>query len=250
MPKKKKSKKKSSTKGESNLMSKLKSMQTGWKKGKPRKSGFPIPDDDYAAEIMSAVIEEARSSGRLQIHYVLKATEGDYEGKEFAKYAGLETDDNLEFAMGDLETLELEIPADIKDLGPVLEEAVGLAVDVTVRTSDSFTNVDFNELLEEGDDEDEEEDEDEEDKDDEGDEDEGPEESDDEDEGDEEEDAEVEEGEENDWPTVEEIKKLKKKDLTALAKELKIKTKKFTKDGKLNTRKLAQACIDDIYEEE
>lgn len=240
-------KKKSSTrsKGKGGLMSKLKALQGSWKKGKPRKAGFPIPDDDYGIEIISGIIEEARSSGRMQINWLLKVLEGDYESKEFHKYAGLETDDNIDFAMGDLETLELQVPDSIEDLGPVLEEASGLHVDCTVRTSDSFTNVDFNELLAENGEESEEEEEVEEEE-----SEEEPEEEEAEEEAEEEEETETEE--ENEWPTEDEIKRLNKADLLELAKELDIKTKKFKgkKTGKLSTKKLAQACIDDIYEPE
>lgn len=228
----------------SSLMSKLKKLGTSFKKAKPRRSGFPIPDDDYAATIVSAIIEEARSTGRLQINYLLRVIEGDYEGKEFHKYAGLETEDNLDYALGDLEVLELELPAEISDLGTVLEEAANLSVDVTIRTSDSFTNIDFNELLAEGseddadeDDADEDEEEVEEADDDDAEEEEEEEEDDD--------DSDTEDGEGEDWPTEKEIKKMPADELKELAKELGLKTKKFK-----TQKKLAQACIDDIYEEE
>ncbi|KKL89709.1 hypothetical protein LCGC14_1911940, partial [marine sediment metagenome] len=144
---KKKKKASSRPSGKSNLMDKLKALKASWKGASPRQSGSPVPDDDYGMEMVSAIISESKSSGRLQVVFTLKVLEGDYEGKEIKKYAGMDTPDNLDYLQGDLQALELEIPDDIDDLGPVLEEAAGLQVDVTVRTNDSFVNLDFNELL-------------------------------------------------------------------------------------------------------
>ncbi|KKK73274.1 hypothetical protein LCGC14_2895480, partial [marine sediment metagenome] len=158
---KKESKKKSSKK---NLASTLKNIQKGWKKTQPRKVGAPVPDDSYSARIESAVIEESKSSGRLQVHWELEITDGDYKGRKIHKFSGLETDDNLAFLQGDLETLELPIPEKIDDLGEVLEDAKGLLLEINVRTKEEFTNIDFIELLEddEGEEEEEEEEEDDE----------------------------------------------------------------------------------------
>ena len=237
------SKGKSKTKGKGNLMSKLKGLQTSWKKGKPRKAGFPVPDNDYGVEILIAAIEVARSSGRMQINYAMQVLDGDYEGKEIHKYAGLETDDNIDFAMGDLETLELDVPEDIGDLGPVLEGAVGLQVDVTVRTDGSFANVDFNELLAEGDGDSDDDDADDDDADATDDDDDD---SDDADaEPDSDDNADDDDDDSDEWPSEDEIKRLKSADLIELAKEAGVDNIKKYK-GK--SKKLAKAVIDAIYE--
>ena len=142
----------------------LASLQKDWKKSEPRKIGAPVPDDSYPARILSAVIEESKASGRLQVKWELEIADGDYEGRKVLKFSGLETKDNLSFLQGDIETLELAIPERISDLGEVLEEAAGLLVEINVRTRDEFTNIDFVELLEDEEGEKEEEEEEDEDK--------------------------------------------------------------------------------------
>ncbi len=161
---KKKTKKTKSKKRRKNLASTLSGLQKGWKKTSPRKVGAPVPDGSYSARIDSAVVEEAKSSGRMQVNWALTVAEGDYEGRSIHRFSGLESDDNLAFLQGDIETLEIAIPEDINDLGEALEDAVGLLLEINVRTKDEFTNVDFIELLEdtEGEEEEEEEEEDEE----------------------------------------------------------------------------------------
>ena len=131
------------------LKSRLKALQSAWADSEPQRAGASVPDDNYACRIESAVVEEAKSSGRLQIHYDLVVIDNeDFEGRKIQKYDGIDTEENLPYAQGTLEALELEIPDDIEDIGETLEEAAGLVVDVTVATRDEFTNIYFNELLE------------------------------------------------------------------------------------------------------
>jgi len=168
MAKKKKKSKKTSRKKTSgktrkgDLTSTLSKLQKNWKKTKPRQAGVPVPDGQYPARIESVVIEESKSSKRMQVNWGLKIVEGDYENREVHKFSGLETEDNLAFLQGDLETLELAIPDSINDLGEVLTEAAGLLLEINVRTSNEFTNIDFIELLEDEGEEAEEEEEEEE----------------------------------------------------------------------------------------
>lgn len=193
----KKSKDKKKKKKSKDPVSKLKALQKTWKKTKPKKFGKQAPDGDYEAKIVSAVIEEAKSSGRLQVKWGLKIIEGDYKGRELTHRSGIEGDEALAYLQGELETLELEIPDQLADIGEVIQAAIGLEVDITLATRGEFQNLSFNELLEAGDDDDEDEEEEEE-------------EADEEEESEEDEDA---------YPTEDEISKMKKKALLALIKE-------------------------------
>lgn len=145
-------KKKKATGG---IMGRLGKLQKEWKKAEPRRGGAPVPDDNYSARIESAVLEESQQTERLQIHWTLVIQDEDYEGKKLHKYDGINEERDLEWIQGTLEALELDIPDDITTIGEVLEETQGLLVSITVSTKDEFTNVYFNELLEDDEDADE-----------------------------------------------------------------------------------------------
>ncbi len=218
--KKESSKKKGKKGSKKNTAKTLSSMQKGWKKAKPRHIGAPVPDDSYPARIESAVIEESKSSGRLQVHWALDIADGDYAGRKVHKFSGMESEDNLSFLQGDIEILELAIPEDIGDLGETLEEALGILLEINVRTRDEFTNIDFIELLEDEEESDEDEDEDEEDEDEEEDDEDEDEEDEDEDEEDEE-----EEDEDEEFLTKAMVRKMDMKELKAAIKDYGLKTK-------------------------
>lgn len=135
--------------GRRNLASRLADMQADWAKGEPRTVGAPIPDDNYPMRIASAVVEEAKSSGRLQVNWGLVVIEGDYASEErvLHKYSGMTTPENLDFLQGDIQTLELDIPPDLSDIGDTLGDAIDLEVEVNVNTRQGFTNYNFVELL-------------------------------------------------------------------------------------------------------
>lgn len=132
-------------------VSKLKGLQKLWKNTEPKRIGAPLPPDDYVARIESAVVGESKK-GRLQIDWTLCIVGDDYDGKKVHRYTGLETEENLAFLQGDLETLNLQIPDDIDDLGESLEEANGLLVAITVAKNDEFLNIYFNDVVEENED--------------------------------------------------------------------------------------------------
>lgn len=135
--------------GRVNLATRLAEMQEAWEKGEPRTTGAPIPDDNYAMRIDSAVVESAKSSGRMQVNFGLIVTEGDFADEErvLHKYAGMETDQNIDYLQGDLQTLELDIPPQIADIGDTIQDSIGSNVEVSVVTREGFTNFNFVELL-------------------------------------------------------------------------------------------------------
>lgn len=130
------------------LKSRLEALQSSWEESEPTRAGAAVPDDNYVCRIESAILEEAKSSGRMQVHYDSVILEGDFTDRHVHKYDGLDTPENLPYVQGTLEALELEIPENLGDIGEVLEEAAGLVVAVTVNTRDEFTNIYFNELVE------------------------------------------------------------------------------------------------------
>ncbi|MBW8002645.1 MAG: hypothetical protein FVQ80_11590 [Planctomycetes bacterium] len=129
------------------LSSRLKALNKAWKTATPKQGGVGVPDGTYEVRIDSAILEEAKSTSRLQIHWTLAVLTEEYANKMLHKYDGCDKAEDLDWVQGTLETLELEIPDNIADIGPTLEEAQGLLAEVTVQTRDEFTNIYFNDLL-------------------------------------------------------------------------------------------------------
>ena len=207
MSKKNKGSKNSKGKKSKDPLSKLKALQKLWKKAAPKKFGKQAPDGDYEVKIISAILEQAKKEPhRLQVLWTMNIIEGDLEGREIQHRSGLEgSEECLDYFQGELETLELELPDNIGDVGDTLQDAVGLELSVTLATRNQYQNVSFDELLEASDDDDEDEDEGE------------PEDED----GDDEEDVDEDDGEEDEdeYPDEEAIGEMKKKALLALIKE-------------------------------
>ena len=141
------------------LSSKLKALQKSWKRATPKQGGVGVPDGTYDIRIESAILEEAKSTGRLQIHWILTVLTEEYANKALHKYDGCDRAEDLDWVQGTLETLELEIPDNIANIGPTLEEAQGLLAEITVQTRDEFTNILCQDLLADQDEEEEEEEE-------------------------------------------------------------------------------------------
>ena len=222
-----------------NLMTRLKGLQKSWKKATPRQAGMVVPEDNYPVRVVSAILEEAKSTGRLQINWDLEILDGDYKGKHVHKYAGVDNEDNLDYVQGDFETLELEIPDSIADIGEVLEAAQGLVLDIRVRKADEFINIDFLELLEGYEEEEEDEDEESEDKD------EDEESEDKEEDDDDDDDEEEEEEDEEEEITEDDIGKMKSKALLTVIKDYDLEVED-AEDMKVS--ELRKAVIGELFE--
>jgi hypothetical protein len=129
------------------LLKKLAGLQSSWKKSTPQKGGIVVPDGDYVVRFDSAVLETAKSSGRLQINFTMVILTEEYAGKKIHKYTGMDDAQSLPYLQGDLETLEIEIPENINDIGDALEQVGGLVAQVTQQTRDDFINLYIQELL-------------------------------------------------------------------------------------------------------
>lgn len=129
------------------LLKKLAGLQSSWKKSTPQKGGIVVPDGDYVVRFESAVLETAKSSGRLQINFTMVILTEEYAGKKIHKYTGMDDAQSLPYFQGDLETLEIEIPENIYDIGDALEQVGGLVAQVTQQTREDFVNLYIQELL-------------------------------------------------------------------------------------------------------
>jgi hypothetical protein len=133
------------------LKGKLAKLGSDWEASEPKRAGMPLPDGEYVARIDEAVLNESRASGRLQVTWKMTCMgdeDGNYEGRKVSKFSGLDSVDSLSYFMGDLESLEIEAPDDISDIGETLEEAAGIEVIISIWTRDEFTNISFKELAE------------------------------------------------------------------------------------------------------
>ena len=139
-------------KGTGGIENTLAKMQKMWKGAEARRGYAPIPDGQYQAKLESAVIGNAKTSGRLQCTYVFCVlTPEEFEGKKVYKRDGLDSTENLEWFKGTLETLGAS-PEDIEDMPNVpnvLNDLVGTVAEITVQTKDEFQNVYINEVVEE-----------------------------------------------------------------------------------------------------
>jgi hypothetical protein len=151
MAKTKKSKKVSKSKVANKGLSaiaKLKKMQAEWAEAEPMSGGGRVPDGEYTVRIDSAEIGEAKQSGRLQIHWAMTVVDPpEFVNKKLNKWDACDEPKDLPWIQGALETLELEIPEELADIGEVVSEAVGLHVNITVQTKDEFCNIYFNSIV-------------------------------------------------------------------------------------------------------
>lgn len=204
------------------LVDKLEELGKAWKKTEPRKVGAPLPPGEYVFQIESATIEESKK-GRLQVKWVLTVMEpSEMEGKKVNRYSGIDNDDALAFLQGDLETLEVNIPDDITDLGDSLEETQGLLVAGVAVKNDEYLNIYFNDLVEAADGKDKEDKEDKE-------------------------DDKENEDKESEKPTAKEVKRMSRKEMKQIIKSFKLGKKIDINDKDVeDDEDLAKAIIEEL----
>lgn len=129
------------------IQEELGQLQERWADAEARPQYREVPDGRYSAVISGAVVGKAKTSGRLQITWEMVISEGDFENWHVWKYDGLEGEESLDWVMTSLEILELDPPDDFSDIPEIIAEAVGLEVEVDLRTKDQIQNVYFRELV-------------------------------------------------------------------------------------------------------
>ncbi len=141
---------------------KLSALSKFLKNAHPKKGALALPDGTYQGVITDVKIG-ATAKGKPQIDWALKVLTGDYEGKIQHKFDQLQTQENVDWVLGTLETLGYEgIPKSDKEFAAALKAQIGKNVEFSCRASGDFTNIYINELLEDVEEEDEDEDTDEE----------------------------------------------------------------------------------------
>lgn len=118
-----------------------------WSKAEARVGGM-VPDGTYEAEIVK--VEVSIKNEAIKVHWELKITDGQYDGKPVHRWDTIKTEENLGYFKGALKTLDIDAPeelADLDELRDLLQAAVGLAVEIRVVTKNEFTNTYYQQLL-------------------------------------------------------------------------------------------------------
>ena len=128
------------------VSAKLKRASKLWKKAKERAEeqgpGFAeYPDGRYIMKVTGAEVGESQN-GRVQIAWKLAFADGEYDGKDYHDYQGLETEDNLVYVAARLDRFGYEPPDDLTDLAETLKEIVeeGPEIRVRLKSKGDFQN--------------------------------------------------------------------------------------------------------------
>src|SRR3990167_7809564 len=135
----------------------IKQLSKAWKTAYEVKDeitqGFEPEDGRYAVAIVSASIGESKASGRDQITWEYLFLDGEYKGKSFRSFDGLERAEGLPYLMKRIEALGYDVPESVDDLEGLLETITKEKpkVKIIVKTKGEFRNVYVIKPIEEGD---------------------------------------------------------------------------------------------------
>jgi hypothetical protein len=155
MAKKKATKKKTSRKssagdehGQVDISSELEALDEYWEDVEEQ-SMEDVPDGKYQVKIDAAVINNSKSSGRLQCSWTMTIVSGKHKGRKLFKHDGLDDESQLGWFRGGLARLGLEWPGSARDLPDTLDEAVDTYAEINARTKvgSEYQNVYFNKAL-------------------------------------------------------------------------------------------------------
>lgn len=109
-----------------------------------------VPDGNYAVRIDEAVINNAKTSERLQVSFKCTIAEGEYAGRNIWKHDGIADERGLSFMRTTLARLGFDWPASPSELPDTLADLVGMFAAVTCKTraGNDIQNVYFNKPLE------------------------------------------------------------------------------------------------------
>jgi len=94
-----------------------------------------VPDETYQARLDSARILRARTSGRLQTVFEFEILHGEHQGRTITKFAGMETEKNLDFLTRDIWKLMGEqIDFKWKDVEKIYEKILDVIAEVRCQT--------------------------------------------------------------------------------------------------------------------
>ncbi len=108
--------------------------------------GNDLPDGKYKARLESCEINEAKSSGRLQVAFMFVITAGEEKGEKIGKYQSIETEDDQVWLARDLRRFGIDMPDDASDLEDVVklldEQKPELVISLKTKDSGQFCYID------------------------------------------------------------------------------------------------------------
>lgn len=99
----------------------LEKMDDSWKNARERAPG-EFPDGQYLMRLEDCSGDFSAASGRAQVRFDWKITDGDYAGENYRDYVGVETEEQLFILQRRLARLGMEVPESAAALEDVLEE--------------------------------------------------------------------------------------------------------------------------------
>lgn len=154
MAKKKKKKAKKNKAGSSNdshgksddIMAMLEERDGDWQEREEPSFG-DIPDGKYNAKIDSATVNKAKSSGRLQVSWVIKIAEGDLVNRTIFKHDGLDNPQSMGYFSQGINRLGEDVPESLTEIPAMIEGLVGTFCEITLKTKNDNQNCFFNKAV-------------------------------------------------------------------------------------------------------
>ena len=116
----------------------------------PESSGFgEVPEGKYQVQFgtPAGVINESKSSGRLQVSWTMTIANGEFAGRKLFKHDGLDTEISRSILRNQLNRLGIEWPASAAELAAEIESLDESFAEVAVKVKGEYTNVYFNNAL-------------------------------------------------------------------------------------------------------
>jgi hypothetical protein len=104
-----------------------------------QKTYDPLPDGKYQVKVDSVAIEESKTSGRLQLKWVLKVIAGAFTGRLIWRYNGFDSTENLTFLKKDLTTCGVTVTR-LSELEDNLQFLLDTVLEVQLKTKGEYQN--------------------------------------------------------------------------------------------------------------
>ena len=130
-----------------NVRQELEQFRAAWNSAEVKDAGeyTPPPDGKYQARIDEVRFENAKTSGRLQLAWVLKIVAPDaLKDKTIYHYRGLDRDESVSWMAQELYTCGVDVKGiDIVDLPDHLPQLLDRIIEVTLKTKKGRDGTDF-----------------------------------------------------------------------------------------------------------
>lgn len=130
------------------MFNELKELDSIWEQTQvdPEPQFEDVPDGKYQVRINEVIIQNSKSSGRLQLYWDLVIVNGQYANRHLFRYNGMETAENLKFLKQDLLRCGLNVPK-LSELPNHLHKLLDLILEVQVKTKGEFRNIYINKVV-------------------------------------------------------------------------------------------------------